>query len=357
MWSGQLKSGLTTIFVLSPAGWAPLCATAALGHSAGMGSRLVLVLLTLCLTACQRGAGEAFVAPRLPPGAPTQAWPPPGWAWGLIRIGERPALRYGVSAAPTAPIGDVVILPGYGESAEWWFETAGDLNREGYTVWSLDGEGQGGSGRYTAVRDLGHVPDFDGDIDGLKALIRLVVRPPSDRPVVLVASGTSALTALAAAERGAPVGRIILSAPSDVSVENTGLAATASTLGLTTLRASGGSPWKRDSQRRARTPREKAALGWAVANPDLRMGGPSAGWLKARAALRGSAMAPEALRRVAVPVTIITAGTSDAVSCEHIRACMVRPLPARLPYHIAEDRVRAAWLGALIGELGTDHAP
>lgn len=316
--------------------------------------RLTLGVLALCLCACQRGGGEAFVAPRLAPGAPTRAWPPQGWAWGLIRIAERPPQRYGVSAPASAPKGDIVILPSYGESAEWWFETARDLNREGYTIWILDGEGQGGSGRYTPHRDLGHTPDFGRDVEGLKALIQRVIRPRGDRPVILIASGTAALTALYAAERGVAVERMILSAPAELSIGSHGLPAAAASLGLTTLRASGGSPWKRETP--ARTPREKTAFGWALANPDLRMGGPSTGWLKARQALNATAKTPEALARITVPVTIMTSQAPNALSCDHIARCMLRPLPARLPYHIENDHIRAGWIGALIGELGTDHA-
>ena len=328
----------------------------ALGHSGRMMHRLMIGLFALCLCACQRDGKEAFVAPRLAPAAPSRAWPPQGWAWGLLKIGDRPTLRYGVSTTANAPIGDVVILPNYGESAEWWFETARDLNGERYTVWVLDGDGQGGSGRYTSQRDLGHTPDFQRDVDGLRALIRLVIRPAADRPVIVIASGTAALTALAAAEQGAPLGRIVLSSPGEPSVASAGLPVAAAKIGLTTLRASGGAAWSREAGRKARTPREKAALGWALANPDLRMGGPSTGWLEARRDMRAVAMTPAALASVAAPVTVIAPTADGPVTCAHIPRCMIRPLPARLPYHIEEDAVRAAWFGALIGELGTDHA-
>jgi lysophospholipase len=314
--------------------------------------RLILGVLALCLSACERGAGEAFVAPRLAPAAPTRAWPPQGWAWGLIRIADRPPQRYGVSAPANAPIGDIVILPSYGESAEWWFETVRDLNREGYTVWILDGDGQGGSGRYTPQRDLGHTADFHRDVEGLRVLLRRVIRPAPDRPVILIASGTAALTALSAAEQGVSFERLILSAPKELSVASGGLPATAAKLGLATLRASGGSPWRRDAV--ARSAREKTALGWAIANPDLRMGGPSTGWLRARRAFRAETTRPEALARITAPVTLIAAEVSGALSCDHIARCMVRPLPARLPYHVEDDPVRSAWIGALIGELGTE---
>lgn len=328
-----------------------------LGQSGHMMRRLMIGFAALCLCACQRDDKEAFVAPRLAPGAPSRAWPPQGWAWGLLRIGQRPSLRYGVSAPATAPTGDVIILPGYGESAEWWFETAADLNGEGYRVWILDGDGQGGSARYTSRRDLGHTASFQRDVDGLRVLIRRVVRAPADHRVAVIASGTAAVSALAAAEQGAPMDRIILTSPSELSVGSSGLPVMAAKLGLTTLRASGGAGWRRDAREQARTPREKAALGWALANPDLRMGGPSTGWLEARRAFRADALAQEALRKVAAPVTIFTPEANGSVTCGQIARCMIRPLPARLPYHIEDDAVRGAWLGALIGELGTDHAP
>lgn len=354
-WSGHLESGLTKVFS-GRAGLAALVSFHAPRPQCGMKLRLVLGMVLLCLGACQRGGGQAFVAPRLAPGAPTSAWPPRGWAWGLIRIARRPALRYGVSAPAGAPVGDIVILPSYGESAEWWFETATDLNRDGYTVWVLDGEGQGGSARYTSPRDLGHTSDFADDVDGVQALIGRVVRPPSDRPVILIASGTAGLTAIAVAERGATIHRLVLSAPTELSVADGGLPAAAAGFGLTTLRASGASPWRRDDVRKARTRREKAALGWAVANPDLRMGGPSTGWLEARQSFRTATLAPAALGRVASPVTIITPAGAVAVSCDQIPRCRTRRLPARLAYHLEDDRVRAAWLATLIGEVRTDHA-
>lgn len=277
-----------------------------------------------------------FIASRLPPGAPVSAWPPAGWAWGLLKFADRPALRYGVSAPSGVPLGDVVILPGYGESAEWWFETARDLNREGYTVWILDGAGQGGSERFKSPRDLGHVKDFDADIAGLAALIKTIVRPAPGQPVQVIAGGTAGVTAIAAVERGIAVERLILSAPAELNM------------------ADGAKGWSRPDPAASSTRRQKVALGWAVANPDLRMGGPSAGWLIARKKLRDLALKPEALAAAYTPIVMITPGDGAAL-CQSLPHCLHRPLPATAPYHVAEDAVRSSWIAAVIAEL-SDHA-
>src|SRR5215472_13314829 len=44
---------------------------------------------------------EPFVESRVPPDLAERFYPPEGWAWGLVQLGDGPALRYGV-AAPDA---------------------------------------------------------------------------------------------------------------------------------------------------------------------------------------------------------------------------------------------------------------
>src|SRR5262249_31672451 len=100
---------------------------------------------------------DGFADSRPPPGLAERFYPPEDWAWGFLQVGDAPAQRYGVAAPPVTPRADVLILPDYGESAETWFETARDLTASGYVVWVLEGVGQGGSGRLTGHRDLGHV--------------------------------------------------------------------------------------------------------------------------------------------------------------------------------------------------------
>ena len=61
--------------------------------------RLALAGLLLLLAACGGGDGRApFVESRIPPALSPRFWAPDGWAWGLLKVGDAPAQRYGVSS-------------------------------------------------------------------------------------------------------------------------------------------------------------------------------------------------------------------------------------------------------------------
>eukprot|EP01030_Chromulinospumella_sphaerica_P020885 gene20885-20809_t len=164
--------------------------------------RGLLLCLALLLSACgQDGGREPFTESRTPPVISARFLPPEGWAWGLVQAGDYPAQRYGVSSPATGPLAHIVILPGYGESAEAWLETATDFNARSYTVWVLEGAGQGGSGRFTGGRDVGHIPDMQPDLLGVKALLRMVI-PEDGKPVILVGERSGAVVAILAAREG-----------------------------------------------------------------------------------------------------------------------------------------------------------
>ena len=170
---------------------------------------LSLLALALCAGCSpQGGAGSSFTDSRIPPALGERFLPPQGWAWGLIQTGTEPPIRYGVAAPPVRPRGDVLILCGYGESAEAWFEPARDLVAAGYAVWIMDAAGQGGSGRYARPHDLGHAPDFRAEGRGLSVMTRVI-----GRPAVLIAQSTAAPTALTALSAGLRVRAAVLSAP------------------------------------------------------------------------------------------------------------------------------------------------
>jgi lysophospholipase len=314
--------------------------------------RAIAALLCLFLTACHKPdpALSAFTEPRLPPDIDQQYWPPPGWAFGLMEQPGQPDQRYGVSAAPAIPLGQVVILAGYGETAEMWLETARELNQKGYTAWVLDGPAQGGSGRYRAPRDLGYVRDGQVEPDAIDQFLRKIVRAPAGQPLTVIASGTAWLPALAAFEKRAAGVRLILSAP----VEPAAPAAPAGS-GKATERAAGQTGWVRTNID-ALPRRQRAALGWAIANPDLRMGGQSWGWFTARAHLRDATLAPEKLARIKTPILVLAEQTG-VTPCLRMARCEERALAASVPYQQAEDADRGPWLKAILDTLAADHAP
>lgn len=228
--------------------------------------RLVLVLLLL-LAACGGDDRAPFADSRIPAALAPRFHPPEGWAWGLVKVGDTPAQRYGVSTTATTPVAHILILTGYGESAEAWFETVRELNGRGYTVWVLERAGQGGSGRFASPRDMGHVPSFDPDIAAVRGMQRAVIR---ERPIV-VGHGVGALVALRAA---VPTRGLILCAPVLDDPKMRGRREQAvwmRRLGFGWLRPPGSKGWDRDAPLTIQRH-------WQLANPDLRMGGPSWSW-------------------------------------------------------------------------------
>lgn len=253
---------------------------------------LPIIFLLLALGAC-KGPDDPrapFTDSRIPPGLETRFYPPQGWAWGLIRVGKAPPLRYGVAAPPTTPRGQVIILPGLGETAEAWFGVVRDLNARGYVVWVLEGSGQGGSGRYRLPRDIIDAPSLDPDVVAVTVVAaRLAPRGPR----YLIASNTSAAVAARAAALGLSLDGLILFGPDFRSpVERARQTNPAflskerwlRRLGLGRLPEPGGGGWVAND-RFMDIPElgQPAFLKWLTrrwqkANPDLRMGSPSVDW-------------------------------------------------------------------------------
>lgn len=311
------------------------------------------------LTGCGGADDRApFTDSRIPPALGPRFWAPEGWAWGLIQLGKAPAQRYGVSGTATAPKASILILSGYGESAEVWFETARDLNAVGYNVWVLERSGQGGSERYVGPRDLGHAPSFDDDIAATRALTRMIVESAPERPLVVLGHDVGGLVAVAAAQHGLPLDGLILSAP---TLKAAGLPADwqgwLTTIGLGRLPASLDYGWSRegpDAFARGQTgdrQRGAASKAWQLANPDLRMGDPSLGW---SAALRRTATAVSADLAAVKPPALMLIGDHDrgAVAlertCEAMTRCTSLVLGGgRHALHLDRDSVRRPWLAAV----------
>lgn len=316
--------------------------------------RFVLLAALLCLVACNdEGADQPFVDSRIPPDLDQRFWPPVGWAWGLIQTAAAPPVRYGV-AGPLGvrPKGDILILTGYGESAEVWFETVTALRDQGYTVWVLEQAGQGGSARFTRPRDLGHRPDAAADREAVLAMLAVIRRPP-----LILAQSTAAPTVLALLSSGVTAPAVILSAPAmDPAAAPiragaaVGSARVLAKLRLGWLRAAGQPTWERQDH----PPRERSGLiaSWSQANPDLRMGGVSWGWI-AVFQEEIAALTPERLRRVRTPVLILAGGgdrRADAL-CRALANCTARAIPAASgSIHLEGDTAYRPWAGAVSAE-------
>ncbi len=325
----------------------------------------VLLAAAVALTACNGADPRApFTDSRIPPGLAHPFYPPEGWAWGLVKVGGAPAARYGVAGPPRRPRADVLILATYGEPAEVWFETVGDLNERGFVVWVLEPIGQGGSGRYLPVRDIGHATSLKPDADAVAAMAARFIRR---RPLILMASRTSAPTAIAALEAGLPADGLVLSSPS-LDPDPPAVLQDAQrrrSIGLGGLRADGGSAWTRGGPDDAAlgsthdAGRARLRLAWETANPDLRMGGPSWSWRAAFSeAAAGATSGP--VGRVGAPVLILqpdgSSGTGGAL-CKRLQTCTLKSFSGSgNALHLEADAVRQVWLNAVDSFIESDIA-
>lgn len=323
----------------------------------------LLAALLLSLAACGRDGGrEPFAESRAPAELAPRFYPPEGWAWGYIGVGDKPVQRYGVASTRRVPTATIVIVPGYGETAEVWFETASDLINRGATVWILDRAGQGGSERYLLPRDLGFTPTFDPEVAALRELVRVVIRPSPDTPLILLTHDDGAVVALSAARFGLKVDGIVASSPR--------LAEPPANHLLGPVRRAdappaGWTPWSRETaddlaaRRTHDAWRGQVGHAWMTANPDLRLAGPSLGWTKAFEA--ASRLLETGAPQVRTRVLMINPTARAAPLCVSLPTCQTTTLPgARSALHLEADQWRKPWLGMIEGfvdERTSEHAP
>ncbi|WP_300576967.1 alpha/beta hydrolase [Phenylobacterium sp.] len=315
--------------------------------------RALLPFAALVLAACDPGQGrEAFTDSRPPPSLAPRFLAPEGWAWGVVQAEGQPQLRYGVSSpVGTGTRAHVLIVPAYGESAEVWFETARQLNGQGYATWVLERAGQGGSGRYLSPHDLGHTEGFEAGADAVRSFIAGVIRPADDKPLILLGAGDAALTVAMAAQAGAPADAVILSGPDfRVQPPPRRWESLASRLGLSRLPAPGWTAWSRAAPDDyaaglASDPwRGKVRHAWQTANPDLRLTGASLGWTAAQSRALAQVLAAPA---VSQPVLILgpAEGTGAAQDfCGAQAACRyVAITDPGNALHLGENSHRTLW--------------
>ncbi len=301
--------------------------------------------LLILLAACGRDDARKASAPAdIPAALSPRFYPPDGWAWGTF--GEGKPQRYGVASPRSAPSGIVVILPGYGEPAEVWFETASNLIARGHTVWILDRPGQGGSARYVPPHDLGFVPRFDTDSDGLQTFLASIVKPRPDDVVVVLAHADATPAALLALGRGMKVDGLIANSAELASAGDSPLLKVFQRPDVPPF---GWRPWSEDRpDDRAiglTHDRERGRLRqtWMLAKPELRLSSPSLGWLEAFATASREVGAKPA--RLTAPILMVNPNRPASGLCDELAACRQEALTgARAAIHLETDQWREPWL-------------
>ena len=219
--------------------------------------------------------------------------PPNGRAFWLTTADD---VQIRVAFWPAAEArGTVLLLPGRTEYIEKYGRAATDLARRGYATACIDWRGQGLADRAFSDRMVGHVEDFAEyqlDFDAMIAGCDAAAMP---KPYFLLAHSMGGCIGLRALIRGAPVRAAAFSAPMWGILIST-WARPAAVMLSTAARwfsfdhryapGTGPSTYVIDAPFAGNTLTSDPAM-WdymkqqALAHPDLPLGGPSLGWLKA----------------------------------------------------------------------------
>lgn len=264
---------------------------------------------------------------------------PAGAAAGLLTAYDGRRLRYAVFPAPAAPPrGTVILLTGRNEAIEKYFETARDLGLRGFASVAFDWRGQGASERLLRDPLRGHVRTFGDYAADFERLIEAVVTKNCPPPFFVLAHSAGALVALLAAPRlVGMVQRMVLTAPLlgldgfPLSLKGIHRVARAmSLLGLGT-RYLGGGPRPRNLGFEANLLttdparfRRNAVL--TDTFPALRLGGPTAAWVRGACDAIATVTAPAFMAASRMPVLFVAAGLDRVVSTPAIER-YARALP------------------------------
>jgi lysophospholipase len=306
---------------------------------------------------------------------------PPGAAVAWLTTADGVRLRAARFPAPggTAPRGTVCLFQGRTEFIEKYFETIGDLRGRGFAVATLDWRGQGLSQRRYRNRRRGHVGnfnDFQRDLDAFMQDFALPEFPPPFYALAHSMGGAILLHAL----RRRPLWfeRVALSAPmiglpgkaagplaeafASVSVAlGFGFAFVPGASRYDALHAGfEGNPLTGDPRRFARL----VALYRAA--PELFIGAPTLGWVRAAYRAMTSLQEPRTAADITLPTLIVAAGADRVVAnppllalARRLRTGHVITLDgARHEILMERDPIRAAFFAAFDAFVpGTDPFP
>ena len=118
---------------------------------------------------------------------------PDGFTWGSFQNADGAKIRFG-HAKPEGKInGTMVLVPGFREPIEKYFEVMRDMTSRGYEVWMMEWRGNGASDPYIKAEPQKPSSEgFDRDIRDLHKFMTEVVKPADDQKVILSAHSMGA---------------------------------------------------------------------------------------------------------------------------------------------------------------------
>jgi lysophospholipase len=304
---------------------------------------------------------------RRPPPLPGRLLEPAGLRWGGFGTSDDAKLRWvSLGAQPRAV--NCLLVGGFSECIEKYFETIADLANRGLGVWCLEWRGQGASTRPRRRPNRPEARDFERDAADLSRFA--VEIAGGGKPLVAIGHSMGAAIALLAMRTHPGLfGAAVLSAP--MLALNTMrvpprlarvVAATAVGLRLGHVVVPGTRTWPADPEsgpERSKTSGDDARCRvqatWFAARPELRIDGVTFAWLGQALDLCRRFEDGQLLSGIAAPVLIGSAGVDDFVDPEaHRRAARILPNCRHVVYPDARhelfmegDGIRDRWLAEI----------
>ncbi|GLS17474.1 lysophospholipase [Labrys miyagiensis] len=253
------------------------------------------------------------------------------------------------------PKGTICLFQGRSEFIEKYFEVIRDLRARGFAVATMDWRGQGGSDRLLLDGRLGHIDDFAHYGPDIEAFIRQVALPECPSPFYGLAHSMGGAILFANLPPGASrFERLVVTTPMiDLGSKPPAarfLARFLGGIGLSRRTVPGfsprpvglkpfeGNPVTSDPQRYAR-----AAL-VAREAPELAIGAPTVGWVRAAFAVMDHLMDPRFGADWRIPTLIFLAGEDRVVSspaAKHFAAKLFATKAVNIPgarHEIMQER-------------------
>ena len=117
---------------------------------------------------------------------------PDGFQWGHFANAKGADIRYGHVKAEGESKGTVVILGGFRENSEKYFEVTRDMQKRGFDVYLMDWRAQGGSEKFIKGSQKSHNEGYDEQIATLDTFMTTIVSPAAKKPVVMLAHSMGA---------------------------------------------------------------------------------------------------------------------------------------------------------------------
>jgi lysophospholipase len=236
--------------------------------------------------------------------------------------------------------GTVVLLNGRTEYLEKYAETAGELNRRGWAVYSFDWRGQGLSDRLVGNRLKGHVGRFRDYIDDLEQFVDLIRQQGAAQPMILMGHSMGGHIGLRyiRERRHAFTCAVLISPMIDIDLPALSrrwlhaYVKAAVRLGFGRGFVPGGAAYAHKDRIFADNPltsdpeRFQRRVAELAVHPRLALGGVTFGWLDAAFNSIDRVAAPDFARGLALPLLIVRA-TADRIVCRAAQGRLCRQAP------------------------------